>query len=127
MITKGDKILIFFILIIAFSIMTGFKYYGFNDNRTYAIIEQNNKVVEKVSLDKDRKLVIKLPTAKGDNIVEIDGERVRMKTAYCKDQDCVKQGFIDKKGQVIVCLPNRILIKIVGNTSNKKDVDAISY
>ena len=127
MVTKGDKILIFFILIVAFSIMTGFKYYAFNNVKTYVIIEHNNQIVEKVSLGHNQKMTIKIPTATGDNIVKIDGKKVGMQTAQCKDQDCIRQGFIDRQGQMIVCLPNRILIRIEGETPGKDGVDAVSY
>ena len=43
------------------------------------------------------------------------------------DEDCVRQGFISRSGQMIVCLPNRIVIKIESDKSAKDDVDAVSF
>ena len=48
----------------------------------------------------------------GENIVEIDRDKVKMYYADCPDLDCVRQGWISRPGQMIVCLPNRIVIKI---------------
>lgn len=128
MITKGDKILVFFILITAFLIFAGFQVYSFAGSKTYVIIEQNGNMVQRVSLGKNNpKMHIRVPTELGENIVEIDGERVRMLTAHCADGDCVRQSFISKQGQVIVCLPNRIVIKIESDISVDDDIDAVSF
>lgn len=46
------------------------------------------------------------------NIIEIDGTRVRISEANCGDQICVRQGWISKAGQSVVCLPHRLVIEI---------------
>ena len=45
-----------------------------------------------------------------------------MDYADCPDKICIKQGKINKKGQTISCLPNKISISI----SNNDDVDIVS-
>ena len=59
----------------------------------------------------------------GKNVVCIDRDGVYMKSAQCPDLLCVHQGKITAGGQSIVCLPNKIMIEIVGG---KKDVDAVA-
>ena len=54
-------------------------------------------------------------------IVVSDGT-VRVEDADCPDKICEKSGAISKAGQTIVCLPNRVVIKILG----KGEVEAIS-
>jgi hypothetical protein len=44
--------------------------------------------------------------------------------ADCPDKLCEKQGKISKNGQSIICLPNKIVIKI--NSDTDTDVDARS-
>ena len=49
---------------------------------------------------------------------------MRVIEADCPDQLDVKQGYISKVGEVIVCLPNRLVIEIKG--VDEGDVDYIS-
>lgn len=55
-------------------------------------------------------------------IVIVQNGSVRVEDADCPDKICEKRGEISKSGQSIVCLPNRVVIKISG----KGEVEAIS-
>ncbi len=59
----------------------------------------------------------------GTNRVCVTAGGSYMESASCKDRLCVKQGKIDKAGQSIVCLPNRIEVRIEGA---KSEVDAVA-
>ncbi|SDE73477.1 NusG domain II-containing protein [Sporomusa acidovorans] len=59
----------------------------------------------------------------GYNIIEYQGGRVRMKEADCPDQICVQQGWISIPPQQIVCLPNRVVVKVISD--NPADIDDI--
>lgn len=59
------------------------------------------------------------------NIVKIENGVVWMDQSNCKNQVCVQDGRIDSVGQQIICLPNRVVIEIVGNEAEKA-FDAIS-
>lgn len=54
----------------------------------------------------------------GTNILEISDGCAHMTEASCPDKLCIHQGKADRSGQSIVCLPNRVVVKISG-----KDVD----
>ena len=51
------------------------------------------------------------------------GAKAKMLTADCPDQLCVHQQAISKKNQTIVCLPNKVVAEVTGNT--RKDYDAV--
>ena len=51
-------------------------------------------------------------TIKDHNLLEINEGKIRMKEAQCPDQICVKQGWINKEGDSIVCLPNKVIITL---------------
>lgn len=128
MITKGDKILIFSIILISFVMFASFQVIGFAGGETYVLIEVNGKLYQKVSLGNDGpNLKIPVPVTAGENIVEIDRDRVRMLYAQCPDEDCIRQGWISRPGQIIVCLPNRMVIKIQSDKFTKEDVDEITF
>ncbi len=53
--------------------------------------------------------------------IVVNGGKVWVEHADCPDKICEKTGKIYKKGQAIVCLPNKIAIRITG----KGEVEAI--
>ncbi len=59
------------------------------------------------------------------NIVSIAKDGVRVIEASCSDKLCIKQGRIDNPGQSIVCLPNKLVIKILGDDDSP--VDDVTY
>lgn len=48
--------------------------------------------------------------------LEIKDNQIRFVEADCPDKTCVRSGFIDKAGQSLLCLPNRIVVRIVGES-----------
>ena len=83
-------------------------------------IKKSNKVVKKIDI---RQLKQECEIDLGTNIVCVTKSGVYMKKATCPDKLCVHNGTIDKPGQSIVCLPNKLMVEIIGN---KKDVDAVA-
>lgn len=53
----------------------------------------------------------------GVNRLVISDGNVWMEEAACPDHYCMKQGEITKAGQQIICLPNGIVVEIVGGES----------
>ncbi len=72
-----------------------------------------------LNLYKNRKFKVK--SNSGYLIVEIKDKKVRVVKSTCPNKICIKTGWISKKGETIVCVPNHIIIKIVGNTKEKRD------
>ena len=53
-----------------------------------------------------------------------------MGPADCPDGYCIRQGKITGKGQVIVCLPHRLVLEVTGEESGdgkKEDLDAVVH
>ena len=49
-------------------------------------------------------------------------KKVKIIEASCPDKIDVKFGEIDKVGQSIICMPNRLIIQIKSNKPNELDV-----
>ncbi len=60
-----------------------------------------------------------------ENTVEIDGERVRIAQSSCPDQVCVQTGWLSRAGQTSVCLPNKLIVKLVNADANAQEIDAV--
>lgn len=50
----------------------------------------------------------------GSNILVVEGGSAWIREADCPDQICVLLGKIDRSGQLIVCLPNSLIVYIEG-------------
>lgn len=59
------------------------------------------------------------------NVISIKDGAVTMTQSDCKNQVCVEQGAIHKSKQVIVCLPNHVIVSIEGGDDNS--MDSIAY
>jgi hypothetical protein len=57
----------------------------------------------------------------GDTVVKVESGKVWVESASCPHQICKNMGKISKAGEVIVCIPNRLLIRIEGNSHHAID------
>lgn len=114
----GDFVIIGTVLLLA-AALTAALAAGTQGERLYAEIWQDNQLVERVALTDDTDRTIDLD---GHNVIVLSGKSARMESADCRDQVCVRTGTLTRAGQVAVCLPNRVVLKIVGETG---EIDAI--
>ncbi|MBC7082580.1 MAG: NusG domain II-containing protein [Firmicutes bacterium] len=81
------------------------------------VIEVNNQHFRTVPFSQvTGVMTVDVPADRGRTVVvEIteDG-RARVRASDCPDKVCVKTGWIEHPGEVIVCLPNRVVVKIQG-------------
>ena len=66
---------------------------------------------------------VEIFTRFGYNRVDIGRDYARVTDASCPDRLDVHMGAINRNGQMIVCLPNRLIVRILGND---KSVDAVA-
>ena len=53
------------------------------------------------------------------NVVKISGGKVSVTEASCKNQVCVHHGAISSSGESIICLPNRLVVRIDAGDSEE--------
>ena len=51
-----------------------------------------------------------------DNTIEIDDDTIAVQDADCPDRICIQQGKAQKPGDIIVCLPHKLLIEVKGTS-----------
>ena len=83
------------------------------------IIERNGDMYGKYSLFEDKTITVEGKHSK--NIVTIAGGKVTMTESTCKNQVCVDTGRIDQAGESIICLPNKLVVRIEGKGDKKYD------
>lgn len=74
-------------------------------------ISVDGAVIDHLNLDKDQEYTI--PGAyNGTNHLIIKDGQAYMSEASCPDKVCIHQGHIQDPGQLIVCLPNLVIVKV---------------
>lgn len=84
----------------------------------------DNKLYKKVNINDEQEFQIK--DKDGYNLIKVHDHGVEMIEASCPDKVCVHTGFVDKPSKSIVCIPNKVSIKIVTNDKNNSKEDVIS-
>ena len=118
---KSDMIVYAVILIIAV-ILFAWRYNGAEQALT-ARIYVEGELFETLNLRDS--VQIQIESSLGYNAVEIEGSGVRMVLADCRSQDCIRMGTITRQGQIIACLPNRVVIRLDG-MPGEDDFDAFA-
>ncbi len=112
---RNDYILILGIFIISVLSFIGFQIYSINDEQCKVQITVDGDVLSTVPLNKNQEIHV------GEhNFIVIKDGMVYMKEADCPDKLCVHQNTIDSTGESIICLPNKVIVTIIG-CEDKKD------
>jgi len=110
------------LLIIFFLFVSGF---GF-----LLLLRRNNNVQECVIQWQEGKAIIRLPRDTvlvlsgpvGKTTVVINGKGARITDSDCPRKLCVRMGRAERTGQVLVCVPNRVMVMLKG----RGEIDAIT-
>lgn len=96
--------------------------YFWHGTGTVACVYQDGELLERINLD-----TVTAPYSftvhwkdGGENTVTVERGRIRVSEADCPDRICVRTGWISDGVTPIVCLPNRLSIRIQSD-----DVDAV--
>ncbi|MRH44552.1 hypothetical protein GH741_18055 [Aquibacillus halophilus] len=92
-----------------------------------AVISQNGTVIKEINLSEhtgNNQFLIK---GKGNqyNIMEVDGDRIRIKEDNSPDQVGVKMGWKSKPGETIVCLPHKLFVELKSENIDQFNDDVI--
>ena len=89
------------------------------------VITVDGKIYKEVPLTKNTYEKIDINTVYGKNEVIIEKGEVHMHESNCQDKICMKMGKISIHGDSIICLPNRVMVKIVSDKKNHDSLDLI--
>ena len=103
------------ILVTAFLSIAAISFIG------YRIIHQAPAVTVEISsfgqvVDISRDGTYEIPNALGGfNTITVKDGQVSCTEASCPDKICIHQGHISHNGEMIICLPNQMIAKVIGN------------
>ncbi len=73
-------------------------------------VQIGDEVVYEAPLSGD--VVYRAEVNDGYNVIKIQGGKVCVSEADCPNKVCVNTGYIDKKGDVIACIPHKLIVRI---------------
>ena len=108
---KGDIIAIALVAVIA-TLVAVFFWTSFGSEEAGMVtVYQDGKLIREISLSETTEFVVE-----GDytNVISVEDGKAAIIESDCPGTDCVHSGWIHEPGRSIVCLPNRVEIRMEG-------------
>ena len=87
-----------------------------------AIIRSGGKIFSVVPLSHDQRIEVRGPL--GNSIVAIQNRKARIASDPSPRQYCVRQGWLQRAGEIAICLPNQVSVEMAGS---RKKYDSLNY
>jgi len=110
---KGDLLAIVLVLVLAAAVALFFLASSTKTENEVVQIYQDGKLMQELSLESDQSILI---TGEYENTVVIRDGKACIAQSSCPGEDCVHSGWISSPGRSVVCLPNRVEIRITGSS-----------
>lgn len=91
-------------------------------NAEKAVVRRGGEVFAELELSRNRR--IEVPGPIGTTTIAVDQRRVRVVSDPGPHQYCVRQGWLERAGEIAICAPNEVSVQIVGG---KETYDSLSY
>lgn len=120
---KKDILLIIVVLVVALGFYLGQEYLG-RTKGDQVVVMVDGEVFGTYDLNKNQTVSIN----NGSNILKIQDKKAKITQADCPDKLCVHQKSISKTNESIICLPNKVVVKIAASEGSKdsRDVDTVA-
>jgi hypothetical protein len=89
------------------------------------VAERDGRVLFSAPLNVRREASLEGPL--GPTVLLIEHGSVRIIASSCPQHFCQKQGAIARCGETLVCLPNRLVVRISGPSDADKTYDFLSH
>ena len=124
--TRSDWILIVIVASISL-LLLGLRWLPVTGDQTRARVELEGRIVQEINLQVVDGSVVTIPLKQGEARLEVKGGAVRllpMPDSVCPRQICSHTGWIRRAGETLICVPNRLVIRLGGESDGK--VDAVT-
>jgi hypothetical protein len=83
-----------------------------NSSGNYAVVYYENEIIKKIDLSIDSEYIVK--GFNGDVVISVKSNSIAVIEEDSPKHLCSLQGYVNSSLQPIICLPNKIVIKIEG-------------
>ena len=78
-----------------------------------AVVRRGGEVFAELDLARNRRLEV--PGPLGATLIAVERGRVRVVSDPGPRQYCVRQGWLQRPGEIAICAPNQVSVQIVGS------------
>lgn len=124
--TQLDRKLIVIISLGAF-VLFGFRFFSDTDSGLKAEVVLEGRIIQTLSVAENEGQIIRVIMPRGTAEVEIRAGAVRileMPDDLCPRKICSHTGWIKRSGETIICVPNRLMVRLTQDADLK--IDAIT-
>lgn len=83
-----------------------------------AVITLDGREIIRLDLTRETDRVFSLEEEYGVPVsFEIQGGQIRFVNVTCPDHICENEGYLSREGQRAVCMPNRVVLSVYGDTN----------
>lgn len=115
---KGDWLAVSLVIMLAVAVLLCFLP-GVSDSGGYAQVYLDGQLIKTLPLDQPQTFSV---AAEYTNEITVSDGAIAITSSDCPRQDCVHSGSIHRSGRSLVCLPNRVEIRVI---SDEADVDFV--
>ena len=120
---RGDAVVIAAILAAAIALTAAFVLSARRGAAASVEIRQNGEVLAVLPLDEDAEFTV---GGAYTNVIEVRGGEVFFAESDCPGQDGVHCGAVSAAGRSLVCLPNRVEVRVTADVPDENAVDGVA-
>ena len=87
-----------------------------------AVVRRGGEVFAELDLARNRRLEV--PGPLGVTLIAVERGRVRVVSDPGPRQYCVRQGWLERPGEIAICAPNEVSVQVLGR---REAYDSLSY
>lgn len=114
----GDLFCALLVLLCAGGLLLGLTLRAVEPDRLSVQVYRQGDLLYTLPLEKDGQWTVE---GEYKNVITIQDGKVAVTASDCPGEDCVHMGWVSQAGRGIVCLPNRLELRLTGGA----DVDAV--
>jgi hypothetical protein len=121
--TALDRLIVAVLLVLT---AASFSLLGQRPAGAWVVVERDGRLLFRAPLDEDRSVY--LPGPLGESRLQILDGRARILDSPCPHKVCLGMGGVFRQGQLIACVPNRLIVHIEGEKEQgSPDYDLLSH
>jgi hypothetical protein len=120
--TRGDKLLMGILLVLSLASIG--MVHRLVKPGSVVVVEVDGHEVHRLDLSVDGRRAVVGPL--GETVIQVNAGEIRVESSPCPHKLCVNMGWVKRTGSLIVCVPNRVLVRVEGEQSGEEP-DAVTW